>query len=154
MAESASDVGKTVVRKALHASYSGDKGGFFKFNVGAHKATVAIVAGTVTTLSGIYAYYKHKSREQELRFQQAVNKGLQGENEDQEVKDIPPGGLHILLHCFTDERFLDVLEDFKTGRMKERLRKEFLNIGIETEGLVVEIENIKEVEEKAAAIKR
>ena len=136
----------------LYATYSGYISGPFKFTIRADKATATIIAGTVVTLSGIYAIYKYKSRELELTFKKAVDKGLGGETEDQEVQDIRPGSLHVLLHCFTDERFLEVLEDFKSGTMKERLRKEFLNIGIETEGLVVEIRNIKEVEERAAAI--
>ena len=46
------------------------------------------------------------------------------------------------------------MEDFESGKTTERLQKEFLNIGIETEGLVVEIEKIEEVEKKARAIVR
>ncbi|XP_028403132.1 interferon-induced very large GTPase 1-like [Dendronephthya gigantea] len=156
MAESASDVGKAALQEAVHATFSAGNGGRFKFNISTDKTTsiVAIVAGTVVTLGGIYAYYKYKSRELELQYKQAVNNGLGGENEDSDVEDIQPGCLHVLLRCFTDERFLQVLEDFRTGKTKERLKKEFSNIGIETEGLVVEIENIEEVEERAKAIRR
>ena len=143
------------VSSGLHATlFFGERGGFFKFKINADRATstVAIIAGTVVTLGGIYAYYKYQSREQELRFREALNRGLGGENEDHEVEDIRRGSLHVLLHCFTDERFLEVLEEFKSGKMKKRLKEEFLNIGIKTEGLVAEIENIKEVEERATAI--
>ena len=83
----------------------------------------------------------------------AVTEGLGGERRDQEVRDVRPGSLHVLLCCFTNERFLQVFEEYKSGKIKQRLEKEFSDIGIETEGLVVYIENIKEVEEKAAAIK-
>jgi hypothetical protein len=42
----------------------------------------------------------------------------------------------------------------KSGRMKERLQKEFLKAEIKVEGLKLEIENIKEVNETGEAIKR
>ena len=84
----------------------------------------------------------------------AVGRGLGGERDDQEVRDIKPKCIHVFLRCHTDKRFLEVLEDFKSGRMKERLKMEFFNITIETEGLTVEIENIEEVEERAADIKK
>ncbi|XP_028393466.1 isoaspartyl peptidase/L-asparaginase-like [Dendronephthya gigantea] len=84
----------------------------------------------------------------------AVTKAFGGERSDQKVEDIKPGSLHVCLRCFTDERFLEVLEEYKSGKIKERLEKELSDIGIETEGLVVVgIENIKEVEKKAAALK-
>ena len=102
-------------------------------------------------LGEIFTYVQ--GRAEELIFQEAVNKGLGGERDDQEVRDIRPGSLRVLLHCFTDKRFLEVLEDFRSGRMRERLSEEFLIIGIETEGLKVEIKNIEEVEERAAGIK-
>ncbi|CAB4029136.1 Hypothetical predicted protein [Paramuricea clavata] len=38
----------------------------------------------------------------------AVKKGLGGER-DQDIPRIKPGSLHVLLCCFTDQRFLDVL---------------------------------------------
>jgi hypothetical protein len=42
------------------------------------------------------------------------------------LHDIKPGSLHVLLCCFTDERFLEVLADYESGRIKERLQKESL----------------------------
>ncbi|XP_028403175.1 interferon-induced very large GTPase 1-like [Dendronephthya gigantea] len=126
--------------------------GVFQFIIHADKVTSTVIAGTVVTLSGIYAIYQYKSRQLKLTMKGAIDKGLGGEREDQEVSDILPGKLHVALQCFTGKRFLEVLNDFKSGRIKERLEKEFLDIGIETEELVVEIRNIEEVEERAAAI--
>jgi hypothetical protein len=73
---------------------------------------------------------------------------------DQDDPNTETGSLHVLLHCLTDERFLEVLEDYESGGIKERLQKELSQIGIEVEGLKVEIENMKEVEETRAAIKK
>ncbi len=84
----------------------------------------------------------------------AVNKGLGGERDDQEVRGIRPGSLHVQLHCFTDERFLEVLAEYETGKMKERLQKEFSQVGIKVEGLKVEIENMEEVYEIKEAINK
>ena len=81
-----------------------------------------------------------------------VRRGLGGERDDQEIGDIRSGSLHVLLRCLTEERFLEVLEDYGSGRMKERLQKEFSQVGIKVEGLKVEIENMKEVNEANEAI--
>ena len=103
--------------------------------------SVRDVCITAVTLGAIYAGYKLIAK----KIDGAVSRGLGGERDDQEIRDIKPGSLHVLLHCFTDQRLLEVLEDFESGRMKERLEKEFLEIGIEVEGLRVEIDNIEEV---------
>ena len=84
----------------------------------------------------------------------AVKKGFGGERDDQEVRGIRPGSLHVLLHCFTDERYLEVLEEIESGRIKERLDKEFFNIGIHTEGLMVEIEDMEKVNKTNEAINK
>ena len=84
----------------------------------------------------------------------AVKKGLGGERDDQDIPRIKPGSLHILLRCFTDKRFLEVLADYESGKIKERLHKEFSEVGIEVEGMTVEIENMEEVEETRAAINK
>ena len=75
----------------------------------------------------------------------AVAKGFGGERDDQEIRGIRPGSLIVLLHCLTDERFLDVLDDYECGRLKDRLMKEFLGIGIEIKEMKVEILNMEEV---------
>ena len=108
--------------------------------------TVAIVTAgfTTVTLGAIYARYKLKAKEMDA----AISRGLGGERDDQAIRDIKPGSLHVLLHCFTDQRLLEVLEDFESGRMKERLEKEFSEIGIEVEGLKVEIDNVEEVKKR------
>ncbi|XP_028413807.1 uncharacterized protein LOC114536655 [Dendronephthya gigantea] len=83
----------------------------------------------------------------------AVKKSVGGERDDQDVRDIRPGSLHFELHCFTDERFLEVLADYESGKMKERLHEELSLVGIKVEGLKVKIENMEEVNETRDAIK-
>ena len=135
--EAAEGIGRIVV----------DVGGKILFTISSISArTVAIVTTglTTVTLGAIYARYKLKAKEIDA----AISRGLGGERDDQEIRDIKPGSLHVLLHCFTDQRLLEVLDDFESGRMKERLEKEFLEIGIEVEGLKIEIENIEEVKNR------
>jgi hypothetical protein len=118
---------------------------------GAHVVEITKeVGGTVVKLAALYTGYKL------LRpvIEGAVKKGFGGERDDQDVRDIRPGSLHVLLRCFTDERFLEVLADYESGRIKERLQKEFSDVGIEVEGLKVKIENMKEVEKTRAVIKK
>ena len=60
--------------------------------------------------------------------------------------------------CFTslfnDERFLEVLEDYESGKIKQCLEEEFLRAGIKTKGLEIKIENMKDAQERKAVIKR
>ena len=69
-----------------------------------------------------------------------------------DIFEIKPGSLHVKLHCFTDERFLEVWTDFESGRMKDRLEEEFTQIGIDVEGLKIKIENMEEVNDTMRAI--
>ena len=123
------------------------------FIIRAERATIrdalTVGAAMVVKLFESYLRYKIASREQELRYKEALKKGLGGEGEDHEVDDPTEGSLCVKLRCFTVKKFLEVLEDFKSGRTKERLQKEFLNIGIKTEGLVVEIKNTEGVKNES-----
>ena len=83
-----------------------------------------------------------------------VKKGLGGERDGQRDPDIKPGSLRVLLHCLTDKRFLEVLEDYESGKMKERLQEEFSKAGIKVTGLKVEIRNIEEVNKTKEAINK
>jgi hypothetical protein len=98
--------------------------------------------GTVVTLGVIYVFYKLATPVVDAVIDKVFGGG---ERDDQEVRGIRPGSLHVLLHCFTDERFLEVLADYESGGIRERLRKELSLVGIEVEGLKVEIENMEEV---------
>ena len=133
--EAAEGIGKIIV----------DVGGKISIRISSASArSVRDVCITAVTMGAIYAGYKLIAK----AIDGAVSRGLGGERDDQEIRDIKPGSLHVLLHCFTDQRLLEVLEDFQSGRMKERLEKEFSKIGIEVEGLKIEIDNIEEVKKR------
>ncbi|CAB4024480.1 Hypothetical predicted protein [Paramuricea clavata] len=101
------------------------------------------------TLGSFFCYnaYKHLITD-------ATKKAVGGDTDDQEFGGTKPGSLHVLLHCLTDKRFLEVLADYESGRITERMEIEFSQIGIKTEGLKVEIENMEEVNEIKAAINK
>jgi hypothetical protein len=85
--------------------------------------------------------------------EKAVIKGIGGERDEQEVRDIIKSeSPHFLLHCRTDERFLEVLQDHESGKLKKCLRKELSNVGVKVEELVVEIKNLEEVNKTKEAI--
>ena len=86
--------------------------------------------------------------------QGALRRGFGDERDDQKFGEIKLGSLLVPLHCLTDKRFLEVLDDFESGRLKERLLKEFLQIGVEIEGLQIEIKNVEEVNKTKALVKR
>ena len=137
----------------------GDQGsvsvGDFKFIINADRATDGeiLVPGSVVTVSlnELFQISKYKESKEQA-FNGAVNRSLGGDRADQQTVHMPTRILHVVLRCLTNERFLKVLEECRSGRIKESLEKEIADIGIETEGLVLDIENIQEVEEKAAAI--
>ena len=112
--------------------------------------TVRVLGFTAVTLGGLYFGYKLL----QPLIGSAVTRGLGGKRDDQGDPKFGRGSLRVLLHCFTDERFLEVLADYESGRMKERLQEEFSQIGIKVEGLKVEIENMVEVNETKEAISK
>ena len=141
--------------KALIFSVSSKPGGDVSINISIDNVEVAIqvlkvVGKTATTLGALYVGYELITPV----IKAAVKKALGGERDDQGDPDIKPGSLHVRLHCFTDERFLEVLADYESGRMKERLQEEFSQVGIKVEGLKVEIKNLEEVNKTKEAINK
>ena len=133
------------------ASFTLVRGAEFFININTDNVEVVnILCNTVLKLSTLYVGYKLMRPVVDA----AVKKALGGERDDQGDPDIKPGSLHVRLHCYTDERFLEVLEDYESGKMKERLQEEFSQVGIKVEGLKVEIENMEEVNEKKEAINK
>ena len=124
-------------------------GGNFSFIIETDNVEVAeeicrvagYVAIGVTTLAVLHGYRLIRPL-----IEDAVNVVF-GRNRDDQVIRIRPGSLHVDLHCFTHERFLEVLEDYESGGIQERLQKEFPGVGIKVEGLKVAIENREEVNE-------
>ena len=147
MAESFSAAGE-----ALHATITGEiAGGKISIKIGSNNVqAVRDVCIAAVSLGALYVGYQLIAR----KIDSAVKKALGGERDDQGDPDIKPGSLHVLLHCYTDKRFLEVLADCKSGRMKKRLQKEFSQVGIKVEGLKVEIENMEEVSETKDAINK
>jgi hypothetical protein len=173
MAESSSTDGEAVQDTLSNVLQAGLKGGAYSFVISTSSVVVvkeicgAVVmmtkevggdnvvqitkemGSTVVKLAALYTGYKMVK----LAIDGVVKKGFGGERKDQKVEKIRPGGsLHVLLRCFTDERFLEVWEDYDSERIKERFQKEFSDVGIEVEGLKVEIENMEEVEQTKVAI--
>ena len=139
--------------KALVFSVSSKPGGEISINISTDNVEVAIqalkvVGKTATTLGALYVGYELMKP----LIKAAVKKALGGERDDQGDPDIKPGSLHVKLHCFTDERFLEVLADYESGRMEEHLQEEFSHVGIKVEGLKVKIENMEEVNETKKAM--
>ena len=114
------------------------------------RETVRDVSKAAIALGGLYLLYKLLPSIIDC----VVRSSLGGERGDQEIGDIRPGSLHVLLRCLTEERFLEVFEDYESGRMKERLQEEFSQAGIKVEGLKVEIENMEEVNKTKEAIEK
>ena len=139
-----------VASRTLQAGVTCTKGGDISLIISTDSTEVAKdLLCTAVKLGAMYATY-HLVRP---LIDAAVTKALGGnERNDQEAPEIRPGCLHVLLRCLTDERFLEVLEDYESGKIKQRLEKEFLEVGIKTKGLKIKIENMKEVEERKSAI--
>ena len=74
----------------------------------------------------------------------AVLKVLGGARDDQDVQNIKCEYFRVLVQCFTDERFVDLLADYDSGRMNNRLKQEFLKIGLEVPELQIVIENLED----------
>ena len=163
MAESFGEAGTNIVSGALDVSIICSRepgGGAISFHCSTDNIVVARelckLSGYVslgfgaTSLCALYGYRFLKPL-----IKDAFNAAFGGRRGDQKVKDVRPGeSLHVLLRCYTDERFLEVLEDYENGGISERLQKEFSRIGIQVDGLEIEIENMAEVEKRKAIIKK
>ena len=144
MAESLSEAGRTL---AINATMS--SGGDISINISTDSVEVAnLVCKAGITLGALYFGYKLATP----LVNSVIKKALGGERDDQEVQDISRGSLLVKLHCFTDERFLEVLGYYESGEMKKRFEEEFSQAGIKVEGLRVKIENVEEVNETKEAI--
>ena len=147
MDEALADIGQAahaVAGQAIRASIKSSSGDISIAISSGSAQSVRDLSITAVTLGAIYAGYKLIAKGIDV----AIFRGLGGERDDQEICDITPDGTNVSLRCFTDQRVVEVLEDFERGTMKERLENEFSEIGIEVEGLQVEIDNIEEVEER------
>ena len=130
------------------------QGGYINFTIETNDVNLAegirryvgYAAVGVTTLDVLYG-----NRFIRRLINTAVNKALDGINQ---LLQIIQGSLHVDLDCLTDERFLEVLKDYESGGIKERLQKEFAEVGIKVEGLKVAIENMEEVNKIKAAINK
>lgn len=60
------------------------------------------------------------------------------------VASVKPKCILVELHCYTEESFRSFMEDFKAGKVQERLNKEFENSGYIGEELEVTITNYEE----------
>ena len=140
MAESLSEAAKSTGFKANRKS---EDGGEMSINITTDRVEVVDRLNTTAiTLGALYVANQEVKNLIDL-----VIKKILGED-----VTITPGSSHVKLHCSTDERFLDVLTDYESGKMKERLEEEFSQVGIMVKGLKVEIQNMAEVNEKKKAI--
>ena len=136
------------------------QGGPFCFIVNTENVQVAEVSGdaavriveslgnTAVKLGAIYAGYQLLK----ISIDEAFKRTFGGPRNDQENPEVTLRCLHVLLRCLTDKRFLEVLKDYESGRIKQRLQEELSQVGIEVEGLTIEIENMEEVNNIKAAI--
>ena len=81
-----------------------------------------------------------------------VLKVLGGARDDQDVQNIKCEYFRVLVQCFTDERFVEVLADYDSGRMKNRLKQEFLKTGLDVLEIQIIIENLEEANVQKARI--
>ena len=137
MAESLSGIAGEALRATIAGEFSG---GRISITIGANYVAVRDIGIDAVSLGTLYAGYQIIAR----RMDDAVKRALGGERDDQGDPDISPGSLHVQLHCYTKKRFLEVLAEYKSGRMKTRLQEEFFKAGIEVKGLTVGMKDLAE----------
>ena len=119
-------------------------------NISGSTEEVHILCNTAVALGAIYS-----GTLVARSIEDAIRKAFgDTERDDQEVREIETRPLPVLLHCITDARFLQVIEDYESGKIEERLQKELLDIGIQTKGLKVKIENWEEIKEKKTTVEK
>ena len=140
-----SEVGQAaqaVAQQTLRATLKYSAGGDLELTISTSGINVVRdVCVTAVTLGAIYTGY------QLLKplIIDAVTTAFGGERDDQEIRNIRLGSLIVLIHCFTDERFLEILQDYENGKLKERLEKEFSKIYFHVKEMKVQILNPEKV---------
>ncbi|XP_028396949.1 uncharacterized protein LOC114520815 [Dendronephthya gigantea] len=86
-------------------------------------------------------------------FHEALEKGF-GDKTDQKFGVVKPTCLLVPLYCLSDERFLEVLDDFESGRLKQRLLEEFSQFRDEIKIMEIELMKMEEVNKTKDDIKR
>lgn len=133
-----------VARQALRATLKYSAGGDIEFTISTSGVEVVRdVCVTAATLGALYTGYKLLKP----LISDAVSTAFGGERDDQEIRNIRSGSLIVLLHCSTDERFLEILKDYESGKLKERLQKEFLKNHFHFKEMEVQILNQNQVNE-------
>ena len=143
--QAAQDVAQQTFRATLEYSAGGD----IEFTISTSGVEVVRdLCVTVVTLGALYTGY------QLLKplISDAVTTAFGGERDDQEIRNIRSGSLIVLLHCSTDERFLEILKDYESGKLKERLQKEFLKNHLRVREMKVGILNLDEVNKTKEAM--
>lgn len=140
-----------VSQQALRATLKYSAGGDLELTISTSGVNVVRdVCLTAVTLGAIYTGY------QLLKplVVDAVTKAFGGKRDDQEIRNIRPGSLIVVLHCFTDERFLEILQDYESGKLKEHLEKEFSQICFYVKSMKVQILNLEEVNKTRETIRK
>ena len=75
-----------------------------------------------------------------------ICEGLVDGRIDPRILYISQGSLRVILRCYSRQSFLQFLDDYETGRVKERLDEEFTKTGIGN--VTLEIANAEEIKEK------
>ena len=147
MAESI-DYARTTYQVAIASSSSGGT-----ISISFNSENVYMTGGVVININGAKLQDIYRSSKMVTQLLDGVVlRVLGGARDDQEVQIINPEYIHVLVQCYTDERFVEVLADHDSGRMKNRLQKEFLKIGIDVQELKIIIENLEEVNVQRARI--
>ena len=147
-----SDTGQAtqeVAKDVLRFAASRSLGGEFSFSIST--SDVRVVKYLCVTVLGIGALYTGYKIFQPL-IDGAVNRALGGKRDDQGDPGIGTGSLIVRVRCFTDERFLELLKDYETGTLQDRLEKEFYEIGLRIQEMKVQILNTEEVNKTKEAI--
>lgn len=161
-AEVAKDMGKTVLKEAARAAVD------LSFNMVEKNFSMKIENSWLAGLFGvgvlgITAFYIHRKYPAQPTERIAAERALENpdaravvaaarsaleRNEaghiDPEVMRIENGSILVEMVCHTEQSFLLFLDEFKAGKIKQRLEKEFRMIGCEEE-LNVTITNLDDV---------
>ena len=106
------------------------------------------VRTTGVATGGLYELYNSidSIKEKIMCILKKIFERVVGGRIDPKILNISKGSLLVILRCYSPQSFLQFLDDYETGRVKERLNEEFSKIGIGN--VILKIGNAVEIEEK------
>jgi hypothetical protein len=108
---------------------------------------IFIIQTDIRDCGGTHLSHLYGQKYFKALIQAAIKEVFCGDGQEPQisVKPLDEGSLHVELNLATGKRFVEVVEEYDSRQIADRLQRELLEYKVKVEGLNVKIENMEEV---------